>query len=764
MWYTSHENVYDKNITAMSHSLTMTKRADYDQWVIDWIASEKDKGKKCFDVRKMGNGYYVYYQTTRYNPDNKKREKVSAYIGKLTEEEGLIESRGKEADIITPARYGLGVDTGGTFTDAVIIDLDDYSVIAKRKSPTTHYDLSIGLYNSVDAVLTASEIDPSQIVSVGISTTLATNSVLEGRGGKVGLILIGWDPTEPVSFGEDKQIFVKGGYDVRGRAINSMSLEEVTNAINTISKDVDAIAISGLFANVNATQERKVKDLASKLTNLPTVAGHELSAELGIGLRAETAVLNGKLIPIVSRFFDDVEATFKKKGINAPIMVYKGDGSVMTIDQAKLYPVQTILSGPAASSMGAKMLSGHENFVVVDIGGTSTDIAVVEEGYPQIQYTGAEIGDWRTRVKAVDMYTIALGGDSRVSVVDGRFVFGPMRVIPLCTFTVDHPDIIPKIMHNDVYDYYRLRENADLSAVTERERIVLKGMENHNAMSYMEVMNAAEGLWDIKKELDHLVSERIVEISSMTPTDLMVYLDLLDVGNHEGSEAGIHAISEKFGMTMKQAATLMMEEARTRVAEAILDKMVNDTMDGKWRNRETDMFVRRMSSFQNKEDPFNMLAHVNVPIIGVGAPSRYLMDDVGRRLNTTVMFPEHNEVGNAIGAVSSKVVESLSAIVTPTHDFRFKLEVPYLGPSYYSQINSAISAASSSLEKFLINEVEKKGGRNIVATTKVRTVMAVEGGVGNWEETGVASNINYVEVKSRAVGDPPEIEQSGERQ
>ena len=736
-------------------STLMVKREDYDQWVIEWIASEKKAGRKCFDVRKTGNSYYVYYQTTRYNPELKKREKVSSYIGKLTQD-GLMEPQSKESDIVEPARYGLGVDTGGTFTDAVIVDLDDMTVIAKKKSPTTHHDLSIGLYNSVDAVLSATDIDPSEIVSVGISTTLATNSVLEGRGGNVGLILIGWDPIEPVHFGESRQAFVKGGYDVRGRAKASMSLEEVKTAIMDISKDVDAIAISGLFANLNASQERKVKELAIELTGLPTIAGHELSSELGIGLRAETAVLNGKLIPVVSAFFDDVVRTFKEKGITAPIMVYKGDGSVMTIEQAKMYPVQTILSGPAASSMGGKIISGYEDFVMVDIGGTSTDIAVMEEGYPQIQFMGAEIGGWRTRVKAVDMYTIAMGGDSKISIVDNRFVFGPRKVIPLCTFTERHPEIVDTIMHTDVYDYYILREGADLSDLNERETIVVDGMRGKGPMSRMDVMNSADGLWDIDDDLNGLVSKRIIEMSSLTPTDLMVYMGELNAGNPDGSRAGVHAVSEKFGMTEKQAATLMTEEIRTSVAQAILTKLVDDTMEDGWKNRETTMFLRRMSSLKKDSDAFSMVPRINVPIVGIGAPSKFMMYDIGQRLGTPAEFPDNNDVGNAIGAVCSKVVESLSATITPTHDFRYKLEVPYLGPSYYSQVNSAISAAKSSLKSFLVKEVEMKGGTDIRTTTKVRTVMAVEGGIGDWEETGVARNINYIEVICRAVGDPPE--------
>lgn len=733
----------------------MTKRADYDQWVNDWIMSEKQKGRKCFDVKKIGNSYYVYYQTTRYNAETKKREKVSAYIGKLTQD-GLDEGGAKEKDIVSNARYGLGVDTGGTFTDAVIVDLDDFSVIAKRKSPTTHHDLSIGLYNSVDAVLKETSIDPSQIVSVGISTTLATNSVLEKRGGRVGLILIGWNPMEPVYFGEDKQIFVKGGYDVKGRAIHSLSLEEVTQAINTISKDVDAIAISGLFANLNASQERKVKQLAIDLTGLPTVAGHELSSELGIGLRAETAVLNGKLIPIVTKFFDDVQKTFSERGINAPIMVYKGDGSVMSLEQAKLYPVQTILSGPAASSMGGKILADREDFIMVDIGGTSTDIAVVEEGYPQIQYKGAEVGGWRTRVKAVDMHTIALGGDSRIAVHDTTFSFGPRRVIPLCTFTVQHPEIIPKIMHTDLYDYYLLNENADVSNVSDRQSRIIAGMRGKGPMDRMDVMNSAEGIWDVDEDIDDLVIKGIVQMSSLTPTDLMVFLGDFECGNYEGASAGIHAIAEKLGMTLKQAASIMMEEAKIAVAEAVMTKLLNDRMEN-WKSRETMMLLRRMSSANKGSETFEMLPKLSVPIVGIGAPSKFLMNDIGKRLCTEALFPENFDVGNAIGAVSSKVVESLSAVVTPTHDFRFKLEVPYLGPSYYSEISSAISAGRSSLEAFLKNEVTKHGGINVTASTKIKTVMATEGGFGNWEEGGIARTVNYVEIISRAIGDPPEM-------
>ena len=134
-------------------------------------------------------------------------------------------------------------------------------------------------------------------------------------------------------------------------------------------------------------------------------------------------------------------------------------------------------------------------------------------------------------------------------------------------------------MHTDVYDYYILREGADLSDLNERETIVVDGMRGKGPMSRMDVMNSADGLWDIDDDLNGLVSKRIIEMSSLTPTDLMVYMGDLNAGNPDGSRAGVHAVSEKFGMTEKQAATLITEEIRTSVAQAILTKLVDDTME-----------------------------------------------------------------------------------------------------------------------------------------------------------------------------------------
>ena len=730
--------------------------SDYDQWVQDWIRKEKDAGRKCFDVKKSGNNYYVYFQSTRYNPETKKRDKVSGYLGKLVEGEGLIEpdTYSEDDEQISPARYGLGIDTGGSFTDAVIVDLDDMNVVAKRKSPTTHHDLSIGLYKSVDAVFSSSDIRPQDISLVGISTTLATNSILEGSGGEVGLILIGWNPMQEVNFGEKIQAIVKGGYDSKGRPLAAMNKEEVTAAINSMKGKVDAIAISGLFASMNTSQEKKVKELAMKLTGLPTVAGHELSAVLGIDKRAETAVLNAKLIPVVSKFFDEVERTFREKGITAPIMAYKGDGSVMTLDQARMYPVETILSGPAASSMGGRVLSGIEDCVIVDIGGTSTDIAIMEAGFPQIQFEGASVGRWRTRVKAVDMYTVALGGDSRISLTDDGLKIGPDRVVPLATFTEKYPQLVDRIMLTDVYDYYEAEEGYDLQVLTEREQTVFDSIVGKGPLNSMEVKESVDGLWLIDEEMASLVRKGAVTLASLTPTDVMVYKGEFKMGNPDGARAGIHSVAEKMGMTEKQASAFLADEIKEKVAEAVMSKMLDDQMLD-WRDKGSDLLIRRMITLHH-DCAMNMRASFSIPIIGIGAPSRYMMDDLSKRLGAEVLFPEHNDVGNAVGAISSKISESLSATVIPTPDYKYLCTVPFMGSSYHVHLESAVSSARRSLESYLESKLKSYGARNIVTSSKVKTFMASEGGIGDYTDEGLAGTVNLVEIISRAIGDPPE--------
>ncbi len=254
-------------------------------------------------------------------------------------------------------KLGLGIDTGGTFTDAVVIDLATMHVIAKAKSPTTYQDLSIGIMDAIKKVVSMQGVDTKSIQIAGLSTTLATNSILQGKGGEVGLIGIGWVPLDDWNFECKRSRFIKGGYDSLGKQNAPLDEEELTRAVKEVSSEVDSIVVSGMFSVINPLQETRAKQIVKDLTGLPIILGHELTGDLGIYERTVTAVLNAKLLPVIEEFLASVEKALKVEEIDARVYVFKGDGGLMTLEMAKERPVETIVSGPAASLMGGRALA-----------------------------------------------------------------------------------------------------------------------------------------------------------------------------------------------------------------------------------------------------------------------------------------------------------------------------------------------------------------------------------------------------------------------
>ena len=278
----------------------------------------------------------------------------------------------------------LGIDTGGTYTDAVLFD-EDHGVIGSAKSLTTKHDLSIGVSKAAGAVLPE---DPSLIRLVSISTTLATNAIVEGHGNPVCLILIGQraDALERSRLGQimaaDPVVFVSGGHSAGGVERQPLDIETVRSAVLAHAPRVSAFAVAGHFAVRNAGHEETVRDLIYELTDLPVTCSHELTTNLDAPRRALTAVLNARLIPVLQELIRVVERMLETHRIHAPLMVVMGDGSLKSAQTALVRPVETILSGPAASVVGARYLCGERDGYVVDIGGTTTDIALLKGGWP----------------------------------------------------------------------------------------------------------------------------------------------------------------------------------------------------------------------------------------------------------------------------------------------------------------------------------------------------------------------------------------------
>lgn len=447
--------------------------------------------------------------------------------------------------------YGLGIDTGGTFTDAVVVDLRTNQVLAKAKARTTHDDLSVGLGGAVDGVLRGFE--GAELSLVGVSTTLATNAILEGRGGRVGLIGLGWTPEKGWELGAQVQRFLPGGHDVRGKALAPLDLEEMERVVQEMLPQIDSLVVSGLFSVHNPYQEAHVKKLVQDKYGLPVVVGHELTAELGIHERTVTAVLNARLLPVLRSFLDKVTVILRERGITAPIMVFKGDGTLMNLRTAVERPVDTILSGPAASAMGGRILSGLEACIVIDMGGTSTDIAVLRGGVPKVSREGSAVGRWRTRVEAVDMWTAALGGDSEVRAAGGGDVLiGPQRVVPLCFATARFPGLVQRMREVRQARFLFAARGPD--GLTGSEARIVRYLVENGPRTRSELKRDLDDIILLDSALKALVAREAVMGIGLTPTDVLHATGRYAAGDVDAARLGVELFASVMNLTAEAFA------------------------------------------------------------------------------------------------------------------------------------------------------------------------------------------------------------------
>jgi N-methylhydantoinase A/oxoprolinase/acetone carboxylase beta subunit len=643
-------------------------------------------------------------------------------------------------------RLGLGIDTGGTYTDAVIIDLDSKNVIAKAKSPTTYQDLSVGILNALDGVLTQGGFAKENVSLVGLSTTLATNSILQGRGGEVGLIGIGWQPEKDWKLGCKKSCFIKGGFDSIGRTVEPLDKEELKEAIKEVSQGVDALVVSCIFGVYNSWQESEAADMIKEMTVLPVVMGHTLTGELGIKERTVTAILNAKLIPIIEDFLASVKSSLANRGIHARILVFKGDGGLMTIETAMQRPVETILSGPAASLIGGKVLSGLDTSILVDVGGTSTDIAYLDDGFPRINLDGAMVGQWRTRVKALDMWTCGLGGDSAVRVGrNGDLIIGPDRVVPLAIAATMRNDLKQAMEANGETTYY-VAGKGDLKNLTESESIIYHYLAQEGPRSLFETMDAVKDVILVKDTLVALMTRGNVLSTGLTPTDIMHLNGDFVVGDKEASRIGLQLLATKMDDTPDNLAKRIMERVVSRIGEEILMKTMADEAGPMTSSLAIDQMLHAVAG-EKVFSHMSLRASLDRPIVGVGAPAQILVKPLEGRMDAKVVIPPNFDVGNAVGAVCSLISESITVEVYPRDD-KFIVFSQFGSPSEYRHLEEAIQSARSNAEQYVRQKVEQSRAEDIKVKID-RVDRRFSDGYGKEMKF-----VNYILIRATATGRP----------
>lgn len=561
----------------------------------------------------------------------------------------------------------LGIDTGGTYTDGVIVDRVNGKVLCKAKALTTKYDLSIGIAACLESLEFA---DYKKIKMVCLSTTLATNSVVEGRGAKTGLLTI-----NPAAKGgkwpSDQLCELTGKLDIKGNEMIPLDACEIQKSLYSMKGKVDALAISGYSSVRNPCHELAVKKKSVEILNVPVVCGHELTHSLGYYERTVTAILNAKLISTVEDLVDKTKIILKKMTIEAPIVILKGDGHFMVDTFAEGRPIETILSGPAASVIGATFLTNIQNALVTDLGGTTTDIANITSGNVSINENGARVGGWQTKVRAIDIQTFGLGGDSYLTIEKGSLSFGPMRVIPLCVAASKDLHLIDELQHFSnhrgygaatiqSFDCFRLLNKPNNVYLTSQDEKILAFLKDGaHSVHYI-----AEQIGRKIKylRLDKLMKESLIEKISLTPTDLLHASGEYDQWEKRASETAIAIAARQLGIEVDDFIHKAKEQFINQLTFAIAKSIV--IFEGS--NSEKgiiDYDILRKGVFHEFGENLEMNLVLKKPIIGLGAPAAAWLPEVSRRLNAELILPENGEVANAIGAAAGNIRESVEVLI-----------------------------------------------------------------------------------------------------
>lgn len=359
----------------------------------------------------------------------------------------------------------MGIDVGGTFTDGVLFD--DGKVQASVKRPTYVKSIKDSLLEVMDALR---EEYSGEISRVVLSTTLVTNLLATGRGERTALIMIpGYGlPHRAYDAGRDVY-FVKGSIDFRGREIEKVDRAEIDEVIDDIvEKGITRVAVACKFSNRNDSLERFVESrFKEKAPQVGVYMSAGVSGKLNFPRRATTAYFTALTMKEWNHFVDQIEEAFRARDLKAEVHILKADGGTMPLEVSRQRPCETVFSGPAASTMGAVALTGDSvNTVVVDIGGTTTDISLLIDGEPLYASHGAKIEGKYTHVNAFSVRSIALGGDSVITCRDNRIKIGPERLGPAACFGGEAPTV------TDVYNlHYQLGLGNVQRSVTMLEQI-----------------------------------------------------------------------------------------------------------------------------------------------------------------------------------------------------------------------------------------------------------------------------------------------------
>ena len=617
-------------------------------------------------------------------------------------------------------RIGLGIDAGGTYTDVAVYDFQHQKVLGKGKALTTKWDFTIGIGEAINQ-LDAAYLRKVDLVSV--STTLATNAIVEGQGQKVGLLLMPSGVIDSAQIDNEPTDIISGKLAISGEVLEPVDHNEVRRTAVRMVKNsgVRVFAVSGYAGSVNPEHELTVKRILTEETGLYVCCGHELSELLNFYVRANTAVLNARIIPLLENFIGDVEKTLKTRGVDAPMMVVKGDGSLMASEIAKNRPIETILSGPAASIAGARYLTEVKDATVVDVGGTTSDIGCIASGHVEVCPKGAKVGGWRTHVQALDMSTVGLGGDSEILYEEQKLMIGPRRIAPISWLGARY-DIEKQLRFLERRDDYYLTTTKPLEffvrtgtktgtvtgyAPSSHEESILDALDGYpcSLLELAERMGAGHWLMVQTKALE---DAHIIQRCGLTPTDILHTLERMDMWDRDAASN----MTRIFARRLKETPEEFAHTIFTKITDRLITELMKKQLQLEEHSDSIDTCPACQAMIQNilqgGDGKFALRASFIHPIVGLGAPVMFFTEQISNKVDADIVIPEHADVANAIGAITSFVTVSKRINIVPNVEGTFTvLGIPE-SPSF-KRIEDAQNYAVEALEREVLTLAEASG-------------------------------------------------------
>ncbi|MBS0242792.1 MAG: hydantoinase/oxoprolinase family protein [Proteobacteria bacterium] len=448
--------------------------------------------------------------------------------------------------------YRIGIDVGGTFTKAVLIDTRTREVVGRASVHTTHdhkRGVAAGVVEVFERVLKGSNVRPGEVVFLAHSTTQATNALLEGDVAKVGVVAMAGRNAaalaEPQARIEAIELASGRWLDTANRFLVSddLAAAQVAQAIDgLVGEGCRVLVASAAFGVDNTGTEELVRKLGGE-RGLPTTCGHEITRLYGLTTRTRTAVINASILPRMIATADMTEASVREAGIEAPLMVMRGDGGVMDIREMRRRPAMTMLSGPAASVAGALMHLKVADGIYFEVGGTSTNIGVIKNGRPTVAY--ARVGGHETYVASLDVRVIGIAGGSLIRAEKGRLI-----------------DVGPRSAHIAGLAYAAFAKTEDIA---------------DPVLELFEPKRGDGGNWVAIRVADGrrfaLTNTCAANALGLTQPGVHAH------GNREAARLAFAPLAELLGTTIDEAATAVLDCAAEKVLPVVADLIKEYELD-----------------------------------------------------------------------------------------------------------------------------------------------------------------------------------------